>query len=104
MNSEPTYHKRNFHGGVTDEMWTLGDGAYHRLDGPAFISSTDGVVDYQSYWVNGKRHREDGPAIWYNPEGRLSKRPSRWYLDDVQLTQEEFEARMNPQPALEYEL
>ncbi|MDX9694956.1 MAG: hypothetical protein RBT49_04120 [Bacteroidales bacterium] len=39
------------------QEWFLND-KRHREDGPAII---DG--DRQEWWLNGKRHREDGPAI-----------------------------------------
>jgi hypothetical protein len=40
------------------EYWYL-NGKWHREDGPAVIYS-DG---HQEWWVNGKCHREDGPAV-----------------------------------------
>ena len=50
--------------------WYL-NGLRHREDGPA-IEYTDGT----KYWyLNGKRHREDGPAIDH-PDGKY------WYLND----------------------
>jgi hypothetical protein len=43
------------------------------------------------YWyLNGRRHREDGPAIEY-PNGTKS-----WYLNDKKLTEEEYNRKMNP--------
>ncbi len=36
----------------------------HRTDGPAVVCWHDnGVVEQESYYVNGNRHREDGPAV-----------------------------------------
>jgi hypothetical protein len=40
------------------------NGKRHREDGPA-IEWPDGT---KSYWIKGKRHREDGPAIEW-PDG-----------------------------------
>jgi hypothetical protein len=77
------------------------------------------------YWyMNGKRHREDGPAIerangdkyWYL-KGKLSREDGpaiewadgykAWYLNGVQLTQEEWERRLkkpcNGKVVVEYE-
>lgn len=41
-------------------QWLL-NGKCHREDGPAVIRSNG----TQSWWLNGKRHRENGPAIIY---------------------------------------
>jgi hypothetical protein len=63
--------------------WYL-DGKLHREDGPA--------VEYASgsrYWyLNGKLHREDGPAV----EGIDGSR--RWWINDVKYTEEEFEQEL----------
>jgi hypothetical protein len=48
---------------------------------------TDG---YKSWWLNDKRHREDGPALTYS-DGRVF-----WYLNSEKLTEEEFNERMSP--------
>ncbi len=40
-----------------DKFWFL-DGKYHREDGPA-IEFVDGD---KQWWLNGELHREDGPA------------------------------------------
>ncbi len=58
----------------------------HREDGPA-IEYADGD---KAWYLNGKRHREDGPAVEYEC-GYKS-----WWLNGEQLTEEEFNARMNP--------
>jgi hypothetical protein len=64
--------------------WYL-NGQYHRTDGPA--------IEYAwgpKYWyLNGQLHREDGPAIEY-PDGS-----KWWYLNDNELTETEFNERMN---------
>ena len=53
--------KKVHQGGI--EEWML-NGKRHREDGPA-VTSPNG---YQEWMLNGKRHREDGPAITY-PNG-----------------------------------
>jgi hypothetical protein len=58
----------------------------HREDGPA-VEWSDG---YKAWWLNGKLHREDGPAIEH-VNGDKS-----WWLNGKYLTEEEFNARMNP--------
>src|ERR1700691_2755781 len=54
------------------------NGKSHREDGPAVIRK-DGTI---SYYLNGKSHREDGPAvIWkYNRE--------EWFLNNKDITEE----------------
>ena len=65
-----------------DKRWYL-DGKYHREDGPA-IERTDG----SKYWhLNGKFHRKDGPAIERTDGSKY------WYLNGKQLTEEEFKIR-----------
>ena len=58
----------------------------HREDGPA-VEYEDG---YKEWWLNGKLHREDGPAAKYADGSKA------WFLNDTCLTEEEFNARMNP--------
>ena len=58
----------------------------HREDGPA-IERANGD---KSWWVNGDIHREDGPAVeWYDGY-------KAYYLNGKRLTEDEFNARMNP--------
>jgi hypothetical protein len=42
------------------------------------------------WYLNGKLHREDGPAIEY------SNGYKAWYLNDKSLTEEGFNERMSP--------
>jgi hypothetical protein len=76
------YTVKVFEGGT--KQWCL-NGKLHREDGPA--------VDYaggdKSWYLNGERHREDGPAIEYDNGNK------EWYLNGEQLTEKEFNARMN---------
>jgi hypothetical protein len=68
-----------------DKYWYL-NGKIHREDGPA-IEYASG---FKSWWLNNKRHREDGPAI------EFSNGEKHWYLKDERLTEEEFNKRMAP--------
>ena len=43
-----------------DQTTYFVNGKKHRLDGPAVESPL-----VKEWWVNGKRHREDGPAVYY---------------------------------------
>jgi len=66
------------------KAWYL-NGERHREDGPAIE-----LADGDKYWyLNGKRHREDGPAI----EGADGSKA--WYLNGKPLTETEFKQRMN---------
>ena len=49
----------------------------------------------QRWFLNGKRHREDGPAV-INPDGYQC-----WYLKGEELTEEEFNNRHNVELTLE---
>ncbi len=65
--------------------WFL-NGKRHREDGPA-IEWADGG---KSWFLNGKLHREDGPAIEY------ANGDKEWFLNGERLTEDEFNRRMNP--------
>jgi hypothetical protein len=49
--------------------------------------SADG---YKSWWLNGKRHREDGPATEWADGSK------GWSLNGKYMTEEEHKAAMNP--------
>ena len=53
-----------------DKAWYL-NGNRHREDGPA-IECADG---YKEWYLNGNRHREDGPAVEYADGSKC------WYLN-----------------------
>ncbi len=58
----------------------------HREDGPAY----EGANGDKEWWLNDKLHREDGPAVeWTNDD-------KEWFLNGEHLTEEQFNARMNP--------
>ena len=60
-----------------DKSWYL-NGKLHREDGPA-VEYADGS---KSWCLNGKLHREDGPAIeWANGD-------KWWYLNGEKVTEE----------------
>jgi len=62
-----------------DKHWYL-NGKHHREDGPA-VELPDG---YKSWYLNGQLHRTDGPAIEF-PTGHKS-----WYLNGKHYTEEEY--------------
>lgn len=55
----------------------------HREDGPA-IESPDG----EEWWVNGRRHNEDGPAVAWTTVGI-----EEYWLGGHQVTKSEWEVR-----------
>ena len=71
------------------ESWKL-NGKYHREDGPAFIEyRNDGSIWSKHYCINGKFHREDGPAfIEYNSNGNIAS--ERYYINGIESSKEEY--------------
>ena len=69
---------------VTEDSttWYI-NGKMHREDGPA-IEYSDG---YKAWFVNGKLHREDGPAIEDSNDDKA------WYINGVELTEADFNNR-----------
>ena len=64
------------------KFYTL-NGKLHRENGPA-CEYADGTKEW---YINGKRHRENGPAIeWSNGSGE-------WYINGKELTEEQFNNR-----------
>ena len=61
------------------------DGELHRTDGPA----AEFIDGYKSWFVNGSIHRLDGPAVIWGDGTKA------WYVDDKQLTEEQFNARLD---------
>jgi hypothetical protein len=68
-----------------DKYWSL-NGKLHREDGPA-IEWANG---YKSWYLNDELHREDGPAI------ECSDGYKCWFLNGKRLTEEGFNKRMAP--------
>jgi hypothetical protein len=67
------------------KTWWL-NGKQHREDGPA-VECADG---HKFWYLNDKLHREDGPAVEYAYDYKS------WYLNDNPMTEEEHKAAMNP--------
>ena len=64
------------------KFWYL-NGKLHREDGPA-VELANGT----KYWyINDQFHREDGPAV------EFANGTKEWYLNDNELTEAEFNAR-----------
>ncbi len=64
-----------------EEIWQTGK-IRHRKNGPAYIMTDSGTgeVRHESWYENGKLHRETGPAV-IDYDGVVVTRES-WYLDD----------------------
>ncbi len=62
-----------------NKCWYL-NGKYHRTDGPA-IEYRNGT---KCWYLNDKRHRTDGPAIEYYNGYKF------WYLNGNELSQKEY--------------
>ena len=67
------------------KSWYL-NGKKHREDGPA-IEYANG---YKAWYLNGELHREDGPAIEYADGDKA------WYLNGVRYTEERHYNKLKP--------
>jgi hypothetical protein len=56
-------------------VWKNELGDFHRLDGPAII------WDNEEWWVDGKRHRINGPACEY-----VNGTKKFWFTNDQYIT------------------
>ena len=83
--AEPRHHvHRSPEGSVEWETWYLGN-KRHREDGPAFIRYyANGSVEEKAWYLDDTLHREDGPAwIEYREDGSVEW--EGWWLDDQWL-------------------
>ena len=63
--------------------WENDKGELHNRLGPAVIID-DPIGDYKMWYINGKQHREDGPAVeWGHGE-------KQYWLDDVRYSYEDW--------------
>ena len=62
--------------------WHL-NGKLHREDGPAIE-----YPSHKSWYLNGKHHREDGPAI------ELADGQKLWFLNGINVTETQFNKKM----------
>ena len=71
------------------EIWYL-NGKKHREDGPAYQSwYKNGQKYYERWYLNGKSHREDGPVSqeWHE---NGQKEYESWYLNDKEYSKEDW--------------
>lgn len=64
------------------DMWMVGDKLHRENNLPAVIYEGGKM----SWWLDGKRHRTDGPAV-------VDNGVEEYWIDDKQLSEEEFHAR-----------
>ena len=72
-----------------NKFWKL-NGKSHRENGPA--------VEYNGskyWWLNGKLHREDGPAI-------ISPFVKNWFLNNIEYSEDEWFKRLTPEQQYNY--
>jgi len=77
----------------TDNWWDFIDLTWHREDGPALQEFYSGQLAIVKYYINGKRHRLDGPAykdFFY--DGKPSS--ETYYINDVWYTKSDYEAEI----------
>ncbi len=82
-------------------IWTNGDkewymnGIRHRIDGPAIEWE---IECYVEWWFNGELHREDGPAVEAQNGLKL------WYINNMQYTEEIFFYELSYKEKYQYNL
>ena len=93
-NPKITYHDNdndNGNGNVSSESYYI-NGKLHREDGPAliFYYYEKGNILSEYYYLNGKRHREDGAAyIYYYQDGNIYY--EAYYLNGIHYTNSDSE-------------
>ena len=72
-------------GNKATERWYL-NGKYHREDGPAYKKwFYNSNIRIELWFKYGKRHRENGPAfIIYNQDGSVKE--STYFINGIQLS------------------
>lgn len=61
------------------EEWKNKNRELHRLDGPARIVHQYGDLVSELWYLNGKKHREDGPAVIYYYSNKKIRTEEWWY-------------------------
>ena len=68
-------------GNVLSESYYL-NGKRHRENGPAFIFYyKNGKIYFEHYYLNDKYHRENGPAVIFYDNGKIES--ERYYLNGI---------------------
>ena len=79
-------------GQIWSEYWYI-DGKRHRTDGPAVVwyYESSGQVESEYWWVDGKWHRTDGPARIYYYESSGQVKSEHWLVNDKWYSKEEWD-------------
>jgi hypothetical protein len=77
---------RSRNGVAYNETWFM-DGKHHRIDGPAMISRcpVTGAITYEAWFQHGKLHRVDGPALIKRKPDTGRVYYSVWFEHDVHV-------------------
>ena len=67
------------------KCWYL-NGHRHREDGPAYVDP----VENKAWWYDGRLHREDGPAVEWADGSK------QWFLNGKELTESEWLDAITP--------
>ena len=75
-----------YENGKVGQEWYYLNGVKHRVDGPAYISYyMNGEMSMECYRLNGNSHKVDGPAdIYYYESGKV--KGEYYYLDGKVIT------------------
>jgi antitoxin component YwqK of YwqJK toxin-antitoxin module len=92
--SKPEIKRAYYENGNILSINHILNGKRHREDGPAYTYyHENGSIRYESYRLNGRSHREDGPArIFYNENGNIQL--EEYYINGEMLTKEEWYSRL----------
>jgi hypothetical protein len=88
-------------GNVDYERYYI-NGIKHREDGPAYICCYEnGSVECEEYYINGKLHREYGPAhTEYYENGNIKL--EEYYINGVSLTKKEWYSRLSAEQKVNF--
>ena len=67
------------------KRWKLPGGDYHREDGPAV--EIGGINEYRAWYLNGKRHREDGLCV-------ICYGNKHWFLNDIEYSKQNYKKQI----------
>ena len=85
-------HQLEYHdnGKVSEESWSV-DGKLHREDGPALIEYYEnGTIEKEEWYINGECHRLDGPAVVnYDEDGCVDT--EEFYFDGTEVSYRDHE-------------
>ena len=74
---------------ITDSFgtkrWYL-NGKRHREDGPAVIYSNGDTI----WYLNGKLHRTNGPAVEFFNNNNINPNIEQWWINGKEFTKKEF--------------